>query len=81
MKGSNGSGNTKKHGKSREKAEKGRATAGSNIAVLVQKIEALEKKIFESQRSEEALRANQAILHATIENLPFDFFAIGENGF
>ena len=47
---------------------------------LKKKVEALENKVAESQRSEEALRTYQAILHATIENLPFDFFALDENG-
>ena len=48
---------------------------------LKKKVKALEKKVSESQHSEEAFRANQAILHATIESLPFDFFAIDENGY
>jgi hypothetical protein len=76
MKGSNGSGNTKKDCKSREKAGKGRVTAGSNIALLAQKFEALEKKVFESQRREEALRANQAISkNLTLRKPSCDFCA------
>ena len=31
---------------------------------LEKKVEALEKKVIQSQRSEETLRTNQAILHA-----------------
>jgi hypothetical protein len=76
MKGPNGSGNTKKEGKSREKAGKGKVTAGSNIALLAQKIEVLEKKVFENQRSEEALRANQATSkNLTLRKPSCDFFA------
>jgi hypothetical protein len=48
---------------------------------LKKKVKALEKKVSESQHIEEALRANQAILYAAIESLPFDFFAIDENGY
>ena len=53
----------------------------STYEELKKKVKALEKKVSETQYSEEALRANQAILHAAIESLPFDFFAIDENGY
>ena len=76
MKGSNGSGNTKKDCKSREKAGKRRVAAGANIFLLAQKVEVLEKMVFESQRSQEALRANQAIFkNLTLRKLSCDFCA------
>ena len=36
--------------------------------------------IDDQKRAEEELRKNRAILRATIDNLPFDFFAIGMDG-
>ena len=70
------SGNTKKDSKSREKAGKGEAAAGSNIAWLAQKFEAFEKKVFEIQACEKALRANQAISkNLTLQKAAYDFYA------
>ena len=47
---------------------------------LAQKVKSLERQISESQYIQEVIESNQAILYATIENLPFDFFAVNENG-
>ncbi|MGD9057485.1 MAG: PAS domain S-box protein [Desulfobacterales bacterium] len=47
---------------------------------LAQKVKSLERQVSESQHIQETLKSNQAILYAAIENLPFDFFALDENG-
>ena len=47
---------------------------------LQRRIEALERSDAERRRTEEELAQSKALLQATIENLPFDFFALGPDG-
>lgn len=55
-------------------------TAKPTYEALEQRVTELEHKVSECKQTEASLSENQTVLHATIENLPFDFFAIDENG-
>ena len=55
-------------------------TAKPTYEALEQRVRELEQKVSECQRTEASLNENQNVLRAAIENLPFDFFAIDENG-
>jgi PAS domain S-box-containing protein len=54
-------------------------TAKPTYEALEQRVMELEQKVHELKQTEAFLRENQNVLHAAIENLPFDFFALDEN--
>jgi PAS domain S-box-containing protein len=54
-------------------------TAKPTYEALEQRVRELEQRVSECQKAEASLRESQNVLRATIENLPFDFFAIDEN--
>ena len=56
-------------------------TAKPTYEALEQRVMELEQKVHELKQTEAFLRENQNVLHAAIENLPFDFFALDENNF
>ncbi len=47
---------------------------------LEQRVRELEQNVAEHKKVETSLKASQQVLRTAIENLPFDFFAIDENG-
>lgn len=47
---------------------------------LLEELSLLRQRVATLETVDEELRNNRAILRATIDNLPFDFFAIGMNG-
>ncbi len=47
---------------------------------LEQRVRELEQRVADHEKAEISLKANQQVLRTAIENLPFDFFAIDENG-
>ena len=47
---------------------------------LLEELSLLRQRIATLETADEELRQNRAILRATIDNLPFDFFAIGMDG-
>jgi PAS domain S-box-containing protein len=51
----------------------------SNDQALAKRVRELEQKLSEFKKIETSLKDSQTLLHTTIENLPFDFFAIDEN--
>ncbi|MEE4264193.1 MAG: PAS domain S-box protein [Desulfobacteraceae bacterium] len=55
-------------------------TAKPTYETLEQRVSELEQRVSECQQAEAFLRESQNVLRAAIENLPFDFFAIDENG-
>ena len=54
-------------------------TSKSNDQALAKRVRELEQKLSEFKKIETSLKDSQTLLHTTIENLPFDFFAIDEN--
>ena len=52
----------------------------SEIEELRRRIAELEKSEIKHEQMEDALKESQALLRATIESLPFDFFAIDASG-
>jgi PAS domain S-box-containing protein len=54
-------------------------TAKPTYEALEQSVTELEQRVHELKQTEAFLRENQNVLHAAIENLPFDFFALDEN--
>ena len=55
-------------------------TAKPTYEALEQRVTDLELRVSECKQTEASLRENQNVLRAAIENLPFDFFALDENG-
>jgi PAS domain S-box-containing protein len=55
-------------------------TAKPTYEALEQRVMELEHRVSECKQTEASLRENQNVLRAAIENLPFDFFALDENG-
>ena len=55
-------------------------TAKPTYEALEQRVTELELRVSECKQTEASLRENQNVLRAAIENLPFDFFALDENG-
>ncbi len=53
----------------------------SELEELRQRIGELDKSEIKRKRAEESLRAGTALLRTAIDNLPFDFFVIGTNGY
>jgi PAS domain S-box-containing protein len=47
---------------------------------LEQRVRELEQNVADHEKAETFLKANQHVLRTAIENLPFDFFAIDQNG-
>jgi PAS domain S-box-containing protein len=55
-------------------------TAKPTYDELEQRVMKLEHRVSDLKQAESSSRQNQNVLRATIENLPFDFFALDENG-
>ena len=55
-------------------------TAKPTYEALEQRVTELEHRVSECKQTEASLRENENVLRAAIENLPFDFFALDENG-
>ena len=55
-------------------------TAKPTYEALAQRVKELEQRVSAHTQTEASLRESQNVLSAAIENLPFDFFAIDENG-
>jgi PAS domain S-box-containing protein len=55
-------------------------TAKPTYEALEQRVTELEQRVAECKQTEASLSENQNVLRAAIENLPFDFFALDENG-
>jgi len=55
-------------------------TAKPTYEALEQRVMELEHRVSECKQTEASLRESQNVLRSAIENLPFDFFALDENG-